>query len=58
MKKIVLVTEFTDCIGKQTALRLAQLGFKVIVHGRNREKSAFLNADFLRTKEDELNRFE
>ena len=39
MKKIVLVTGSTDGIGKQTALKLAQLGFKVIVHGRNREKS-------------------
>lgn len=39
MKKTVLVTGATDGIGKQTALQLAQLGFKVIVHGRNRGKS-------------------
>ena len=39
MKKSVLVTGSTDGIGKQTALQLAKLGFRVIVHGRNGEKS-------------------
>lgn len=37
--KIILVTGSTDGIGKQTALELAQKGHKVIVHGRNKERS-------------------
>ena len=37
--KIILVTGSTDGIGKQTALELAQKGHKIIVHGRNRQKS-------------------
>jgi len=36
--KIILITGATDGIGKQTALDLAKLGSKVIVHGRNEEK--------------------
>ncbi|MBL7557578.1 MAG: SDR family NAD(P)-dependent oxidoreductase [Bdellovibrionaceae bacterium] len=35
MSKIVLVTGATDGIGKMTALRLAQHGYHVIVHGRD-----------------------
>ncbi len=37
--KIILVTGSTDGIGKQTALELAQKGHKVIVHGRNKQRS-------------------
>ncbi len=38
MKKRVLVTGSTGGIGKETAKRLARKGWRVIVHGRNREK--------------------
>ncbi len=38
-RKIILVTGATDGIGKQTALELAQLGHKVLVHGRTITKS-------------------
>ncbi len=38
MDRIVLITGSTDGIGKQTALDLAQKGYHVLVHGKNREK--------------------
>ena len=37
--KTVLVTGSTDGIGKQTALELAKMGAKVIMHGRNAERA-------------------
>ncbi len=36
--KIILITGSTDGIGKQTALELAEAGFNVIIHGRNKAK--------------------
>lgn len=37
--KITLITGSTDGIGKQTALKLVQMGATVLVHGRNRSKA-------------------
>ncbi len=37
--KIVLITGSTDGIGKKTAFDLAKEGVKVIIHGRNQEKT-------------------
>ncbi len=36
--KSPLITGSTDGIGKTTALALAESGFYVIIHGRNRNK--------------------
>jgi len=37
--KVILVTGSTDGIGRQTAIELARMGHRVIVHGRNHERS-------------------
>lgn len=47
--KTVLITGSTDGIGKQTAVDLAKLGAKVIVHGRNKDKAS-LAADEVNQK--------
>ncbi len=36
--KIVLITGSTDGIGKQTAIDLAEKGYDIIIHGRNKNK--------------------
>ena len=36
--KTILITGSTDGIGKQAALELAELGVRVILHGRNKSK--------------------
>lgn len=38
MNKSILITGSTDGIGKGTAIKIASLGWKVFVHGRNRER--------------------
>jgi len=38
--KTVLVTGGTDGIGRETALQLARMGARVLVHGRDKEKGA------------------
>lgn len=48
--KIVLVTGSTDGLGKLVALKLAQAGAHIIVHGRNRERG-----EAVKTEIDALN---
>ena len=38
--RIILVTGSTDGIGRFTAFKLAADGFRVLIHGRSREKVA------------------
>jgi retinol dehydrogenase 14 len=40
--KIILITGSTDGIGKQTAFDLADMGAKVIIHGRDETKAKFV----------------
>ncbi len=46
--KKVLVTGGTDGIGRETALQLARMGARVLVHGRDKEKSTQVIADIYR----------
>src|SRR6185437_16456310 len=60
MRKTALITGSTDGLGRQVALRVAESGFRVLVHGRDRERgkrvveevrdaggdAEFLEADF------------
>lgn len=43
--RTVLVTGSTDGIGKETAVKLAETGFRVLVHGRSPERASAAAAD-------------
>ena len=56
--KTVLVTGSTDGIGKATALGLAQMGAKVLLHGRDPEKGRRVHDEIARTTgNDQLDLF-
>ena len=56
--KTILITGSTDGIGKQTALELAELGAKVILHGRNESKVKQVSQEFgQKTGNDQLDFF-
>ena len=38
--KSILITGATDGIGEETARQLAEMGARVLIHGRNREKAS------------------
>ena len=38
MRKSVLITGSTDGIGKGTAIKLAEDGWKILIHGRSQER--------------------
>ena len=47
--RTVLVTGSTDGIGKATALGLARMGAKVLLHGRDPEKGRKVREEIART---------
>lgn len=51
--KIILVTGATDGIGRQMALELAKMGYKVLVHGRNKVKSEVAATDIRKASGNE-----
>ena len=51
--KTILITGSTDGIGKQTALEIAQLGYEVILHGRNEIKGLLVKEDIIRQSGNE-----
>lgn len=55
--KTVLVTGGTDGIGRETVLQLARKGARVLVHGRDKEKSDQVIADINRETGNEKARF-
>ena len=56
--KSILVTGSTDGIGKQTALGLARMGAKVLLHGRDREKVLMVRDEIAqKTDNDQLDIF-
>jgi NAD(P)-dependent dehydrogenase (short-subunit alcohol dehydrogenase family) len=46
--KTILITGSTDGIGKQTALEIAEMGYEVILHGRNEIKGILVKEDIIR----------
>jgi len=51
--KTVLVTGGTDGIRRETAMQLARLGARVLVHGRDKEKGAQVIDDINRDTRNE-----
>lgn len=45
--KIILITGSTDGIGKQTAIKLAETGAAVVIHGRNKDKCVHTREEIL-----------
>jgi NAD(P)-dependent dehydrogenase (short-subunit alcohol dehydrogenase family) len=48
VEKTALVTGATDGVGRMVAVRLAGVGFRVLVHGRNRQRGEAVVADIAR----------
>ncbi len=52
--RTILITGSTDGIGRQTAKSLAEMGYRVIIHGRNPEKTERVKEELITKTSNEL----
>ena len=52
--KTILITGATDGIGKQAAIKLAQMGARILIHGRNPEKAEAVRLEIIQASNNPL----
>lgn len=52
--KTILITGATDGIGKQAAIKLARMGARILIHGRNPEKAEIVRREIIEASNNPL----